>query len=157
MTGSVPKNFWASFAGQFSGVLDWSDVEALFQSLKTNNTGWYVYDMKSMDDDNPQTIADCPVATEPPSAFLEFLSKAEKVIYKRRSRPYCGAIYVDNADDPAFIKIFDPTKMGSSCSCSTDPVLPRWTVTRIKPEPPLKKSTHLPNPGFFARLTGLGS
>ena len=153
----MPRDFWTSFNGWFSGVLDWSDVETLFSSLRKNSKGWYLAEMQSSDESNPASVPDMPESVLDEDDFLKFLVEAESVINKRRSRPYCGAIYVDNKDDPAFIKIFDPTKMGSSCSCSTEPVLPRWTISRIKPEPLPQKPQKSPNPGFFARLTGIGS
>ena len=56
---------------------------------------------------------------------------------------YCGIVYVDNQDDPGFIKIFDPGHLGVSCGFSQNLKLPGWIMCRIPPQP-LEDSRVLP-------------
>jgi len=65
-----------------------------------------------------------------------------------------GAVYVDNREAPDFIKVFDPANMGSSCSCSSEPVMPRFIFSRTKLDSlPLAPP---PKTGLFTRLRGQG-
>ena len=41
---------------------------------------------------------------------------------------------MDDRKSPAFIKIFDPRNMGTSCSCSGELILPRWIISRARPD-----------------------
>ncbi len=145
--GRLPDtDYWNRFQGQFFGVLRWNDMETLWQSLHASPENWYVYPVSDA----------APDAFAGKQDFAQFLDAAEAVINKRRDRPSCGSIYVDDMREPAYIKIFDPEKMGTSCSCSSDPVLPRWIVSRMKPDS-LPPPQPLKKPTIFQRLTGLAA
>lgn len=144
--GGLPDTqFWRYFQGCFSGLLKWQGVEELWAMLKSDPDGWYVFDPSQ---DAPQT----PLAS---NDFQQFLGEAERMVNTRRDRPSCGSVYVDDMERPTYIKIFDPAKLGSSCSCSGEPVLPRWIVSQMKPgtlpPPELKKQS------IFQRLAGFAT
>jgi hypothetical protein len=116
--------YWQSFQGYFSGVLKWEDMDRLWALLKAGPEGWFVFD----------TRQPCPDEPLEPDAFIVFLADSEVYLRARHEYGYCGFIYVDNLEDPAFIKLFDPKRMGSSCGCSGELILPRWIISRIAPE-----------------------
>lgn len=135
--------FWNQFRGKFSGVLKWHDMDTLWAELKSTPANWYVY--------NP--VSQAPVTVLGEQDFLDFLNEAVRLINQRRNKPNCGLIYVDDFQQPTYIKIFDPANMGSSCSCSTSIPMPRWIVSKLAPDTlppssPAKKST------LFSHLVG---
>jgi len=143
MTKHFPDTaFWAAYQGRFSGVLNWPDVEAFWASMAASSGGWFVFGTEQV----------APDATATAAEFAETLGKATELINTRRDRSHCGAIYVDDIQSPTFIKIFDPAAMGSACNISGIPVLPRWIISRIKPDnvPPPPPPENL---SLFKRLT----
>lgn len=118
------SQYWSSFRGPFNGLLKWHDMDVLWEFLKTSPEGWYVFDM----------LEAPPTHTTPGAELLIFLSESRQFLCKRHRADYCGLIYVDNNDTPEFIKIFDPKNMGTACGCSDKIILPRWTLTRIRPD-----------------------
>ncbi len=132
--------FWRAYQGRASGLLHWEDVDALWPRLAAQSEGWYVYDLETDPPNTPLSAA----------AFTAFLPQAETLVNARRDRSHSGAVYIDNRDSPAFIKIFDPTNMGTSCGGEHDMIFPRFILSKIQPEPrpapaPAKK-------GFLGRL-----
>ena len=119
--------FWRRYLGRFSGVLKWRQMQALWDVLKASPEGWYVFDMHAI----PEVVPEQALAGE---AFLQFLDEAERYGRARHDHDYCGFIYVDDAANPGFVKIFDPKGMGTSCGCGSLRILPRWTLSRIKPD-----------------------
>jgi len=116
--------YWQAFQGSFCGLLQWDDMSMLWENLKTSSEGWYVFDTLRAPPLNPVTSSD----------LAEILDEIEKFTHKRHRYDYCGFMYVDDRQSPTFIKIFDPRKMGSSCGCSGELILPRWILSRIRPD-----------------------
>jgi hypothetical protein len=132
--------FWRAYQGRASGLLRWEDVDALWPLLATQSEGWYVYDLETPPPDTPLSAAD----------FSAFLPIAEALVNERRDRSHSGAIYIDKREAPAFIKIFDPANMGTSCGGDHDMIFPRYILSKIQPDPrpapaPVKR-------GFLGRL-----
>ena len=131
--------FWRAYRGSFKGILTWEAWTNLYETLVAHPGGWHVFD--------PQEAA--PDAAMAPERFLDFLAKdARTLVESRRDLGHCGSVYVDDPAAPAFVKVFDPSAMGSACSTSTAPVFPRWVLSQIRPET-------LPRPEQPARKTGL--
>jgi len=125
MTNPFPDTaFWAAYNGRFSGILNWPDVEAFWASLAASSDDWFVFDTEHAAPDTPASAAE----------FTATLTAASALINTRREGSHCGAIYLDDIQCPKFIKIFDPAAMGSACNISSIPVLPRWILSRIKPD-----------------------
>jgi len=144
LTTPLPESdFWQLFSKRASGILQWSDMDAFWAQLKHAGGHWYVFDPSQDAPETPLSGNELQVA----------LDTAQTLVNQRRELPMSGAVYVDNRETPTFFKVFDPANMGSSCSCSTEPVMPRYIFSRIKPDslpfapPPAK-------PGLFSRLTG---
>jgi len=132
--------FWRAYQGRASGLLQWADVDALWPLLAAQPEGWYVYDLETAPPISPLSTTD----------LTAFLPKAQALVDARRDRSHSGAIYIDNRESPAFIKIFDPTNMGTSCGGDHDMIFPRYILSKIQPDPrpapaPVKK-------GFLGRL-----
>ncbi len=127
--------FWRAYQGRATGLLHWQDVDALWPLLATCPEGWYVYNLEGPPPDTTLAAAE----------FIAFLPRAEALVNTRRDRSHSGAIYIDNRETPAFIKIFDPANMGTSCGGDHDMIFPHYLLSKLKPEPrptpaPKKKS-----------------
>lgn len=135
--------FWNAYQGRFSGILNWADVDAFWLRLSAASGDWFVFDLEQPSPDTSATSGE----------LTETLASAHALINSRRDMSHCGAIYVDNVDNPTFIKIFDPAAMGSSCNISGIPILPRWIFSRIRPDdlPPPPEPV---KPSLLKRLTG---
>ena len=146
---AAAASFEALYHGYLKGLLQWRQFDELWAHLRANPEGWYVRDFSGKD------IPDAPMSAED---FHAFLDEAEAFLRRRHREDYCGFIYLDDIENPTFIKVFDPRKMGSSCSCGTEPAPPRWTISRQKPElaadraPPPEEASH--GKGLLARLFG---
>ncbi len=141
-------SYEALYGGHLKGLLQWRQFDDLWARLREEPEGWFVRDFSD------RSIPEHPT---PAAEFLAFLDEAEAFLRRRHREDYCGFIYLDDTGNPTFIKVFDPRKMGSSCSCSTEPVPPRWTISRTRPvlaadlAPPQEKEERK---GILARLFG---
>ncbi|WP_457646580.1 hypothetical protein [Profundibacter sp.] len=135
--------FWKAYQGRFFGLLAWAEVDAFWASMSGTTGDWFVFDPEQPAPDRVASAAD----------LANVLTKAQALINSRRDMSHCGAIYVDDARNPTFIKVFDPSAMGSSCNISGIPILPRWIISRIRPDdmPPPPEPV---KPSLFKRLTG---
>ncbi len=133
--------YWTAFQGRFYGLLKWEDVDA-FWGILSNQKNWFINDLTELPPDETAN-------TETYSAFL---STAKTLINSRRDMSMCGAIYTDNQHSPTFVKIFDPSNMGSACSTSSTRTLPRWVLSTIPAEPYPAPTMPATKPSFFARL-----
>jgi hypothetical protein len=144
MTPLPDTAFWRAYDGSFSGILKWQDVDRFWAYLAQNPEGWHVFDPDGDAPDMPMTKTE----------FARFLTQAKALVNSRRERSLSGAIYVDNMAEPTFAKIFDPVNMGSACNVSGTRTMPRWVVSRIKPDALPKVMEPLSKPGLFGRLVG---
>ena len=135
--------FWNAYQGRFFGVLNWPDVDAFWAQMSVTSGDWFIF--------NPEKPAPDTAASD--VELTEVLTKAQTLINSRRDMSHCGAIYVDSLENPSFIKVFDPSAMGSSCNISGIPILPRWIFSRIEPDdmPPPPEPV---KPSLIKRLTG---
>ncbi len=125
MADNKPASYRAAMGGRFAGILSWQDFAKLWARLREAPEGWFLY-----------APADSPPPPEAPLSsedFLDFLQEAEDFLRKMQRADYCGAVYVDDREAPHFVKIFHPRNMGSSCGCG-GPILPKWTLSRMRPE-----------------------
>ena len=132
--------YWRAYQGRASGLLTWEDVDALWPRLAAHPSGWYAYDLETTPPEAPLSGAD----------FSAFLPQAQTLVNQRRDRSHSGAIYIDNRDRPAFIKIFDPTNMGTSCGGDHEMIFPRYILSKIKPDP--RPAPRPEKKGFLGRL-----
>lgn len=143
--GPLPDtDFWRAYCGKFAGILGWPEFDVLWGKLAASDGAWWVFNPSGDAPDQPQTGA----------TFATTLDEARVCVEQMRGRSYCGAVYVDDANHPGFVKVFDPYKMGGVCGSTGERILPRWIFSRrqpdalpLIPEAPGKK-------GFFARIVG---
>ncbi len=122
------KGYLALFSGRLYGILQWERFSRIWEYLEEEPEGWYVRDFKQ---------SALPASPMPAQEFRAWLAETENFLRRRHREEYCGFLYVDDQEAPAFLKIFDPRKMGTSCGCSGG-IRPRWTVSRM---PPVREET----------------
>ncbi len=116
--------YYQTFMGTFSGILRWSQLDELWEVLKSiKSDDWYVYAVGEVPPKNTTTYKD----------LEKFILEVDKLLRQEHSEDYCGIVYVDNKTHPTFIKIFDPNNLGTSCSTGTAPPVPAWILSKIQP------------------------
>jgi hypothetical protein len=138
--------FVEAFRGRFQNVLRWEQLDRLWEYLRLDaGNGWYIY-----------AIGEQPPA-EPVSAdlLMTFLSEISQLLRNEHAEDYCGIVYADSLETPAFVKIFDPNNLGVSCGFSDNPPLPGWILSKM---PPIEVGTTAVLPGnrkrWWRRLLG---
>jgi len=121
---SIKDAYIAAFRGNFTSTMRWHDLDAFWGVLKAQaDDNWYIY-----------AVGDAvPEAPSDKTQLLNFIDKIDELLRKEHDEDYCGIVYVDNKEVPAFIKIFDPNNLGVSCGFSDNPPLPGWILSRLQP------------------------
>lgn len=117
-------SFQQYYKGRFINMLRWSDTSQLWEGVKAQPNGWYIYFVG-------ESLPTAPVEAE---ILNQFIQKIDQLLRKEHDYDYCGIVYADNKKTPAMIKIFDPNNLGAVCGSSGTVVHPRWLLTRIPPE-----------------------
>ena len=116
--------YYQKFSGSFSGILRWNQLDELWKILKdTQSDDWYIYAVGEIPPEKTSTYAD----------MQTFTLGVDKLLRQEHDESYCGIVYVDNKNEPSFIKIFDPNNLGTSCSTGLAPPLPAWILSKIQP------------------------
>ncbi|MHB8742493.1 MAG: hypothetical protein ACYC9L_05145 [Sulfuricaulis sp.] len=123
-TATVENPFHAAFRGQFTGVLSWQDLDALWVLVRDNaGAGWYVYAVGEAAPDRPSTAEQVD----------NFLDEIDALLRREHQEDYCGIVYTDSKTAPSMVKIFDPNNLGVQCGFSDNPPLPGWIMSRLPP------------------------
>ncbi|MDH3980524.1 MAG: hypothetical protein OEU91_08440 [Gammaproteobacteria bacterium] len=126
--------FRTAFRGRFENVLRWQQLDALWDVLDVNADGqWYIYAVGEQPPTDPASA----------TAVRQFLTEIAKLLRKEHAEDYCGVVFTDSMDNPAFVKIFDPNNLGVSCGYSDNPPLPGWILSKLTPVD-LNATTPLP-------------
>jgi hypothetical protein len=125
--GTVSGEFSVRLSGRFFGVLAWSQLDELWAKLRAQPHGWFV----TM---SGQAVTPDSLAPFEPNQFDRFLGEVDALLRKEHREDYCGIVYVDNPEQPGFIKIYDPNNLVSSCG-GAGGIPPRWVLSRIPPDP----------------------
>lgn len=118
--------FLGAYNGYFRNMLGWNDLDQLWNRLRADaSKGWYIY---AVGETPPQRHAD--------SQELEtFIGEIDNLLRTEHDEDYCGIVYVDQPEEPGFIKIYDPHNLGSVCGSGFGPPpLPGWILSLIPPE-----------------------
>ncbi len=127
--------FISKFNGVVKNALEWTHWEALVSTLRAKSvSGWYVY---YVGEDVPTR----PLSSE---QFDRFLKEISVLLRREHDEPYLGIVYVDDFEDPTFVKIYDPNDLGSACGSSGRRMLPSWVLSRA---PPIDLHAPVSNPG----------
>ena len=123
---SLPDTpFWRAYLGRFTGFPTWPMHDRFWPVLAASDGDWFVFDLES---------GVLPEAPADATAFAKVIAEAETMFAPARDRSFAGVVFADDAAVPGFVKIFDPWKMGASCGSSGELVLPRWVLSRSRPD-----------------------
>ncbi len=119
------SDFLTAFNGKFYGVLRWSQLEELWQVVKSDsNQGWYIYAVGEA----------LPTHKTIGGSVNTYVDELNKLLRREHDEEYCGVVYTDSFKEPRLIKVFDPNNLGTSCSIATQGPLPSWIFTKMMPE-----------------------
>jgi len=119
-------DFYQAFRGRFSNLLRWEDLDAFWGVVRARaGAGWYIYAIGMSLPQQPASAAQVE----------KFIGCVTELLRADHDEEYCGIVYVDDKQDPGFIKIFDPNHLGVTCGFSQDPPMPGWVLCRIPPKP----------------------
>ncbi|WP_137701144.1 hypothetical protein [Marimonas lutisalis] len=137
--------YWRAYQGRFAGFPTWPMFDRFWPVLKESGGAWYILDLDS------GTLPEAPASAE---AFEALIAEAEAMYTPVRNRSFSGIVFADDASEPAFVKLFDPWKMGASCGSSGERIMPRWVLSRMKPDAlPPGEEPDKPRRGLLSRLT----
>lgn len=132
-TDELP-DYLQAFRGSFSSLMRWNDLDAFWDVLRQRaDTGWYVYAIGEA----------VPAQPASPEQVKTFIQEIDRLLREEHAEDYCGIVYVDDKQDPGFIKIYDPNNLGVTCGYSDNPPLPGWVLSLIPPVE-LNQQTFLP-------------
>jgi hypothetical protein len=131
--------------GYLRGMLHWQELDALWLRVRAEPQGWYLSQLGEAPPTSPLEA----------QALLRAVDEVDALLRREHRQTFCGVVFADAPEQPTFVKIFDPQHMGSMCSCSSEPVLPRWVLSRCPPDP---LQVDAPAEGarrhWWSRLTG---
>lgn len=134
MNNSSTEPFLQAYRGSFVGIRQWQDLDTFWEILRSKaDDSWYIYAIGE------------PVPSAPCSGekLTHFINEIDTLLRKEHEEEYCGIVYVDDKNDPQFIKIYDPNNLGVVCGFSDSPPLAGWTISHLPPVE-LSKDTFLP-------------
>ena len=115
--------FLRAFRGSFTSALRWPQLDALWDRVRAQPQGWFIY---AVGEQVPLNSAD---ATD----LLQFVDEIDVLLRREHDEDYCGIVYADDPKAPSMVKIYDPHNLGVSCGYSNNPPLPGWVLSRIPP------------------------
>ncbi len=124
-SSGTASEFSRKFNGYFSGTLEWVDLDALWLRVLTTPEGWYA----SLAGEPP------PVAPLEAVALKRFVGELDALLRREHEASFCGIVFADDRDQPGFIKIYDPNNLCCSCGTQAGANVPRWALSRLRPEP----------------------
>lgn len=122
---SIPENeFMSAFRGSFTSTLRWPQLDALWALLRADaGAGWFVYAVGELPPETPASAEE----------LARFVDEMDRFLRREHDEDYCGIVYADDLQQPAFIKIYDPHNLGVSCGYSNNPPLPGWVLSKLAP------------------------
>lgn len=119
------SEFLKKYRGFLGGVMKWDDLTALWSCIREQqDTNWYVYAVGEA----------VPGTTATSDQLQQFIQSIDELLRKEHEADYCGIVYVDDAENPEFVKIYDPNNLGVVCGFSDNPPLPGWVMSLVQPE-----------------------
>lgn len=135
MNDLTNQPYLKAFRGSFTGIRKWEDLDTFWNTLREKaDQNWFIYAIG-------EPVADQPVTKD--QLYL-FIKEIDILLRREHQEEYCGIVYVDDKNNPSFIKIYDPNNLGVVCGFSDNPPLPGWTISHLQPVE-LNQDTFLPN------------
>lgn len=118
------NEFMQAFRGSFTSALRWHQLDDLWGRVRElAGEGWYIYAVGATPPQQPASDEE----------VLNFVAEIDQLLRKEHEEDYCGIVYADDPQRPAFIKIYDPHNLGVSCGYSDNPPLPGWIMSKLAP------------------------
>ena len=126
MSETATSPFLHAFHGYFRSALRWDDLAALWETLTGPDRGpWYVYAVGEAPPQAPATMEE----------VITFIREIDALLRREHDEDYCGIVYADDLQAPAFVKIYDPNNLGSVCGSGLGPPpLPGWILSTVAPD-----------------------
>lgn len=118
---AIPAAFSERLKGKFSGILQWQQLDELWEQVKRGK--WYFY----------QLGEDLPFTALRGDELAHRIDALDVLLRQEHDYNYCGIVYADDVVNPTLIKVYDPNNMGSSCSCNATPSPPGWILSIAPP------------------------
>ena len=116
-------DYLLKYRGFLSGVLKWDDLSQLWQVIQQQQCAWYIY---AVGEAPPQKTASA-------EQLEQFMLSIDALLRREHAEDYCGIVYVDDVQQPAMVKIYDPNNLGVVCGYSENPPLPGWVMSLLPP------------------------
>jgi len=124
MNNSSTEPFLQAYRGRFVGIRHWQDLDAFWNTLQNKeDNSWYIYAIG-------EPVPETPATHE---QLCHFITETDTLLRREHEEDYCGIVYVDETNNPDFIKIYDPNNLGVVCGFSDNPPLPGWTISHLPP------------------------
>jgi hypothetical protein len=126
---SVPHDqaaahFMAAWRSSFTSALRWHHLDALWERIgERADAGCFLYAVGEA----PPTV---PATAERVRTFIREL---DALLRAEHREDYCGIVYADDLTIPTLVKVYDPHHLGVSCGSSTNPPLPGWVLSLLRP------------------------
>lgn len=120
---AMSQDFSNRMNGTFHGMLQWTDLDALWARVRAEPEGWYI-SLVGIEPSQQTVTAE---------ALDTFLGEVDSLLRRDHEYHYCGIVYADDPERPALIKIYDPNNLGSSCGSGGVRIPPRWVLSRMPP------------------------
>ncbi len=117
------SDFRSKFDGLLYSLLSWDQLAAFWPKIDTSKN-WYLY---AVGQSVPTTPSDAGQVTA-------FIQQIDTLLHNEHEERYCGIVYADNLETPAFVVIYDPHNLGVSCGSSKTRVMPGWIMSQVPPE-----------------------
>ena len=118
------SEFRRMFRGSFSSAMRWHQLDELWERVRAEPEGWYVY-----------APGEAPPREPAPADELRrFVAEIDALLRRDHQEDFCGIVYADDRERPTMIKIYDPNNLGVVCGYSDNPPLPGWILSRVPPE-----------------------
>lgn len=130
----MSSQFLEQLNGKFYGILRWDQLDTVWKKLEAGEQAWFIYQVGD-------ALPESPISGK---ELHDALAALKQLLRQEHEHDYCGIVYVNDLDDPGFVKVFDPNNLGSSCGCSGKKFFPRWVISQMKPEK-IEDDVPLPN------------
>lgn len=124
MSAAPGNPFQTAFKGRFENILRWEQLDVFWDVMRADAGGdWYLYAVGEPPPQQPATAAQ----------LMTFIDEVDVLLRREHDEDYCGVVFADSTEAPAFVKIFDPNNLGVSCGFSENPPLPGWILSKLPP------------------------